>query len=370
MEKSMTSLAVITSDIYASRDGFQSVLAEPSLSFDREAGFAVQVLESNDFALKTAMGNRQSVVNAITNIAAIGISLNPAKKQAYLVPRDGKICLDISYIGLMDLAVASGSILWGQARVVRKNDAFILNDLDKLPTHSYAPFSKDRGEIVGVYVVVKTPSGDYLTHPMSLDEVYEIRDRSSQSWKGGKASPWKTDPGEMIKKTCVKQASKYWPKTDRLSEAIHHLNTDGGEGLTNLASASPRDGADWVDVESLIVAAQKTTTDAEALAFWSANNGSLKAQPQCHKRFKSAVGAHRAKMQAAEAARTIDMPATTAKPTPVPDALAGLIADMEAAADGGTEAFEAAWGSLSKATKGSLAAHYEALSARAAKAAE
>lgn len=56
-----------------------------------------------------------------------------------------------------------------------------------------------------------------------------------------------------------------------------------------------------------------------------------------------------------------------AKPAaPIPDALVGLIADMEAAADGGTEAFEAAWGSLSKATKGSLATHYEALAARAA----
>lgn len=305
----MNNLALITEDIYASRAGFQSVLAEPSINFDREAQFAVQVLESNDFALKMAVGNRQSVINAITNIAAIGISLNPAKKQAYLVPRDGKICLDISYIGLMDLAVASGSILWGQAKLVRQNDSFVLNALDQLPTHVYDPFSKERGEIVGVYVVVKTPTGDYLTHPMSLDEVHEIRDRSSQSWKGGKASPWKTDPGEMIKKTCVKQASKYWPKTDRLDQAIHHLNTDGGEGLA-AAGEAPRGGADWVDVESLIVAAQKTSSDAEALAFWSANNGSLKSQPQCHKRLKSAVAAHRARMQEADAARTVDVTAT------------------------------------------------------------
>lgn len=312
----MSSLAVITGDIYAARDGFQSVLAEPSLSFDREAGFAVQVLAGNDFALKMAMGNRQSVVNAITNIAAIGISLNPAKKQAYLVPRDGKICLDISYIGLMDLAVASGSILWGQAKIVRKNDSFILNDLDKLPTHSYAPFSKDRGEIVGVYVVVKTPTGDYLTHPMSIDEVNDIRDRTSQSWKGGKASPWKTDPAEMIKKTCVKQASKYWPKTDRLAEAIHHLNTDGGEGLAELAA--PARGEDWVDVETLISNGTKTTTDAEALAFWAANNGSLKKQPQCHKRFKAAISAHRARLAEVDAERTVEMqppaaPAQTAE---------------------------------------------------------
>ena len=35
----------------------------------------------------------------------------------------------------------------------------------------------------------------------------------------------------MIKKTVVKQASKYWPHRDRLQEAIHHLDTEGGEGI-------------------------------------------------------------------------------------------------------------------------------------------
>jgi recombination protein RecT len=301
-------LAVITDDIYAARDGFQSVLAEPSLNFDREAGFAVQVLQSNEYALGTAMKNRQSVVNAITNIAAIGISLNPAKKQAYLVPRDGRICLDISYIGLMDLAMATGSIKWAQAELVYANDGFTRGRFDEPPTHTFNPFSRNRGEIVGVYCVVKTADGDYLTHTMDIDSVYAIRDRTA-SWKSGKSTPWKTDPGEMIKKTCVKQAYKYWPKTDRLSQAIQHLNVDGAEGITESAPAPTRGSADWVDVESLIVAAQKTTTDADALAFWAANNGSLKGQPECHKRFKAAVAAHRARL-ADEAARTIDAQVT------------------------------------------------------------
>lgn len=301
----MSAIAVITGDIYAARDGFQSVLAEPSLNFDREAGFAVQILESNDYTLKAAMGNRQSVVNAITNIGAIGISLNPAKKQAYLVPRGGKICLDISYIGLMDLAMSTGSIKWAQAELVYANDGFTRGRFDEPPVHTFNPFSRNRGEIVGVYVVVKTADGDYLTHTMDIDAVYEIRGRS-ESWKRNSSGPWKTDPGEMIKKTCVKQAYKYWPKTDRLAAAIQHLNVDSGEGLADLAPA--RCGADWVDVEALIVDGCKTKSDAEALAFWSANNGLLKQQPQCHKRFKAAIAAHRAKLADEDAARTVEMP--------------------------------------------------------------
>lgn len=233
-----SAIATITQDIYGTREEFASVLADRSINFEREAGFAVQIITSNDYATKLAMQNRQSVVNAVTNIGAIGISLNPAKRQAYLVPRDGKICLDISYMGLMDLAMATGSIRWAQAEIVYAADSFALNGFDKPPTHGYNPFAKDRGEILGVYVVVKTADGDYLTTCMSRDEIDAIMNRS-QSVKSGKSSPWKTDYGEMAKKTVVKRAYKYWPKTDRLDKAIHHLNTDSGEGLAVLATQQP-----------------------------------------------------------------------------------------------------------------------------------
>lgn len=226
-------LAVISGDIYNVRDQFDCVLSDKSINFEREAGFAIQALSAKSFTMDCAMKNRQSVVDAVTNIAAIGISLNPAKKQAYLVPRDGKICLDISYMGLMDLAMATGSVKWAQAAIVYAKDTFVLRGYDKPPEHSFNPFDTERGAIVGVYVVVKTADNEYLTHTMTIADVYSIRDRSA-SWKSGKPGPWKTDEGEMIKKTCVKQAYKYWPKTDRLETAIHHLNTENGEGLAEV----------------------------------------------------------------------------------------------------------------------------------------
>lgn len=229
----MNQIVTIDESVYGTKDAFVSVLADRSINFDREAEFALQSLYGNEYAMKIAMGNRQSVINAVVNIAAIGISLNPAKRQAYLVPRDGKICLDISYMGLMDLAIDSGSIRWGQAKLVYAADSFVLNGLDQAPLHSHDPFAKDRGEVVGVYVVVKTADGDYLTDTMSREEIDGIMNRS-QSVKAGKSSPWKTDWGEMAKKTVVKRAYKYWPKTERLDTAIHHLNADGGEGLAVL----------------------------------------------------------------------------------------------------------------------------------------
>lgn len=245
-----TALQTIEADIYGLRETFSASLADPTLKFEAEAGFALQSLMASDYAMKIAMSNRQSVINAVTNIAAIGISLNPAKKQAYLVPRDGKICLDISYMGLMELAIASGSILWAQAHIVFEKDVFRPVGYDKPPHHEYEPFAKDRGDAIGVYVVAKTKDGDYLTTCMELSEVWDIRDRSSawKAWvKDKKKCPWVTDPGEMMKKTVIKRASKTWPKTDRLDQAIHHLNTDAGEGLADVGAQQPTDArAEWV----------------------------------------------------------------------------------------------------------------------------
>ncbi|MEN5285793.1 recombinase RecT [Stenotrophomonas lactitubi] len=226
----MNQIVPIEESVYGTKDSFVSVLTDRSISFDREAEFALQTLYGNDYAMKIAMQNRSSVIAAVVNIAAIGISLNPAKKQAYLVPRDGKICLDISYMGLLDLAIESGSIRWGQAKLVYEKDQFELVGIDQQPIHKHAPFSRDRGEVIGAYVVVKTPEGDYLTECMDREDIDRIMGRS-QSVRAGKSSPWKTDWHEMARKTVVKRGYKYWPKTDRLDKAIHHLNTEGGEGL-------------------------------------------------------------------------------------------------------------------------------------------
>lgn len=315
-------LAIVTGAIQEARDDFSRVLVDRTISFEREAGFAIQQLQKNDYTLRVAGQNKQSVINAVTNVAAIGISLNPARKQAYLVPRDNQICLDISYIGLLDLAVASGSIMWGQAEIVRENDAFTLNGFDQAPTHVFNPFGKDRGPIVGAYVVVKTHSGDYLTTTMSIDEIYSIRDRS-EGWKAFyakkiKSTPWASDEGEMIKKTVIKRAYKLWPKTERLDEAMNHLNGANGEGLA--ADDRP---ADWIDVTPMIAEALRTRTDADALAYWKANNGRLAKQPADHKRLKDAVSEHRANLRAqatvVDDARTIEMPTTSAAPAVSPE---------------------------------------------------
>lgn len=298
----MNAITTIQNQIYALKHDFQAVLVDRSLNFEREAGFAVQTITGNSYATGIAKSNPQSVVNAVTNIAAIGISLNPAKKQAYLVPRDGKICLDISYMGLIDLAMNTGSIKWAQAALVHEQDVFSLNGYDKPPTHTFSPFSKSRGAIVGVYVVVKTADGEYLTHTMEIGAVHAIRDRSAawKAWiKDKKSCPWVTDEGEMVKKTCVKQAYKYWPKTERLEKAIHYLNTDGDEGLASLAQ--PQSFGD--DLLSGLINRVNSAESEEALrAVWTEGVAQIRAAKdrRAYDQLKAAVSTRSAAIKAAE----------------------------------------------------------------------
>ncbi|OVZ73692.1 RecT family recombinase [Yersinia intermedia] len=203
---------------------FSSALTDQGVTWAKESQFAVQLFQRNEYLTKTAIANPASAQNAIINVAAIGITLNPASKLAYLVPRDGMVCLDISYMGLLHLAQATGAIKWGQCKLVYSNDTYESNGLDCAPTHKYNTFG-DRGTVVGGYCTIKTPDGDYLTEEMSLAEI-----KATESTSKAKNGPWKNFWEEMARKTIVKRASKYWPRRERLDAAIDYVNTEGGEG--------------------------------------------------------------------------------------------------------------------------------------------
>jgi len=61
---------------------------------------------------------------------------------------------------------------------------------------------------------------------MTLAEIKKIQDTSK-----AKKGPWVSYWDEMARKSIVKRGSKYWPKVDRLDNAIHNLNEDVVEGL-------------------------------------------------------------------------------------------------------------------------------------------
>ncbi|HEI8864295.1 recombinase RecT [Morganella morganii] len=203
---------------------FSSALTEQTITWAKESQFAIQAFQKNDKLAEAALKNQASAQNAIINVAAIGITLNPASKLAYLVPRKGEVCLDISYMGLLHLAQATKAIIWGQCKLVHEKDVYESNGLELPPTHKYNAFG-ERGAVIGGYCTVKTAEGDYLTEEMTLEDIKAVEATSKAS-----NGPWKTFWEEMARKTIVKRASKYWPRRERLDQAIEYINTDAGEG--------------------------------------------------------------------------------------------------------------------------------------------
>jgi len=213
-----------------SRDRFMKVAAS-SVNYDRESIFAMQALMKNDYSMKTANQNPQSVILAMINVASTGLTLNPANGYAYLVPRDGAIVLDISYKGLIKIGTDCGAIVWSRADIVYAEDTFKYHGPARIPDHDADPFKKDRGEIVGAYCIAKTKDGDILTETMPVSELEKIRGKSTAFVKGqpGRKGPWEEWFEQMAKKAVIKRASKTWPYTDdRLAQAIEVANVSEG----------------------------------------------------------------------------------------------------------------------------------------------
>ncbi len=236
-EQEAKNMAPWKSAIIGARDRFVAIADKDQIvEWQRESMFALQAIEKTDYLRQIADSNPASLRNAIINVAACGITLNPAAQYAALVPRDGAVCLDIMYRGLIKIATDAGSIRWVQAELVYSTDKFTFQGRTAAPIHQANVFSKDRGDVVGVYSVAKTVDGDILVETMSVDEINEIRDRSSY-YKKKKSGPWVSDYGEMAKKTVIKRARKTWPESSvgtaqRLQHATELANiADGYEGL-------------------------------------------------------------------------------------------------------------------------------------------
>lgn len=207
---------------------FRRIADENKLvKWDEESQFAIQALTANRVLREC---NQATIQNAIINVAAVGLTLNPADGYAYLVPqynkqsRQNECVLRISFKGLIKAATDSGVIEWVRAEVVKQNDTFRFRGVDEKPDHEMEPFG-DRGEPVGVYCVAKLKTGEYLTDVMDWAEVEKIRQCAQTD------AVWKQWPIEMAKKAIIKRAAKQWPKSagsSVLHKAIEVINSSEG----------------------------------------------------------------------------------------------------------------------------------------------
>lgn len=231
-----TSVEKITVDSFTPiRERFIKLTNEET--FLKEASFAMQHIQKNPYLLKCS---HSSIQMAVLNISQIGITVNPALKLAYLVPRKIndvlECCLEIGYMGLSKLVTDTGSATNIYAHVVYENDEFE-QILGTEPEIKHKPKLSGRGKLIGVYCVAVLHNSSKQVEVMSYDEVIAIRNES-ESYKAYKkkkdkgewaSSIWVDDETEMFRKTVIKRAVKYLPKTEqyhKLAKAIELLDQD------------------------------------------------------------------------------------------------------------------------------------------------
>src|SRR5690348_14687360 len=97
----------------------------------REISFALQAYNKSAQLQKCSV---DSILKAVLNITNIRLSLNPAAKEAYLIPRwtngSTEAVLEPSYVGLVKLLTDAGSIKSITCQLVHEKDTFELNIAD------------------------------------------------------------------------------------------------------------------------------------------------------------------------------------------------------------------------------------------------
>lgn len=216
--------------------------AEARTTFARECSFAAQQINSNSQLIKSTA---QSRMEAVLNLANIGLTLNPVVKHAYLVPRsvksgegwEVKCCLEPSYMGLIKLLTDSGSVKSMRAEIVYKGDEFMYDKAEqRVRTHiSYWQLGREAGEILGGYTVAMFPDGSTETQDMGRDIMDKIKN-SSESVKAKRSSPYDNWQEEMFRKAMIKRHFKTLPKTKHVEQFASATELDNED----FAVAAPK----------------------------------------------------------------------------------------------------------------------------------
>ncbi|HEC8324725.1 TPA: recombinase RecT [Providencia rettgeri] len=233
---------------------FERAAMHPNISFQRECVFAKHIINNSDYLTGIALTNPRSFETAFLQLASSGLTLDPSQKLAYMVPRNGRVILDVSYLGLIKMATDEGLCQDIVAELVFEKDAvFKPQGRRNSPIHEFDPFASKgdliltvtdkgtlgaRGNFRGVYVDFLMRDGRNLVYFVTVEDLAAAR-AVSESWKKvdkRPSSPWTTFPWKMVLKSALKQTVHLIPgNRTRLSAVIDYLNTYGEEGFKSSA---------------------------------------------------------------------------------------------------------------------------------------
>lgn len=213
-----------------------------------------------------AKSDPMTVMGAVLECAQVGLRLDRALGQAYLVPffsgkrRCYEAQLILGYRGMLTLAEQSGYVSAVRARIVYERDTFEYEEgLEPILKHKPCG-DKDRGRPVYVYAVIHKPSGFASPYVIPWWKIDELRER--QVARGN--TIWDTNTDEMALKTAIRRSLKYHPlspKQQRLANLDELAEQDVEQGLEFIGQEAMEQIAE--SAESLEAAKQQAAIEAE-----------------------------------------------------------------------------------------------------------
>lgn len=149
----------------------------------------------------------RSIIGAAVFAETLHLSLAPSLGQAYIVPYNGKAALQISYKGLIQMALRTGQYLRLHAGPVREGEYAGINPMTGEPILGQRKSDK----VVGYVAYLKLISGFEKTVYMTVEELKEHALKYSSSYKYQRnSSIWTKNFEAMATKTVLRMLLGKW----------------------------------------------------------------------------------------------------------------------------------------------------------------
>lgn len=186
------------------------------------------IIRTNPSLVDAIAADMPSFCDAVLSAIGLGLSFQPTLGHCYLIPRRvggvWKVCFQLGYRGLLDLARRSGKVLMAQAEIVYPGDIFRVSyGTERKIEHIPDAWGEGRTYVnaLGAYATATLVGGVVDFDVLSKADIERAR-AVSRSEKG----PWKDWPEEMAKKTALRRLLKRLGLSVEMASLIERDDAD------------------------------------------------------------------------------------------------------------------------------------------------
>lgn len=202
-----------------------------------------------------------SFAGCLLQASQLGLEVNTQLGHCYLIPRRDQsgnysCTMMLGYQGMIELALRSNKVTSIKTIVVRSGDTFEYEDGLKpiLRFKQSSDAEREAKTITHVVGIAYIRNGDPIFEVLSRAQI-EARMARSDSFKGGRSSPWKTDFEAMARKTAVRALFKWIPKSPEIA-AVDHMEDSQERGsrtayTTEVIEAMERQGLQAASIDAI-----------------------------------------------------------------------------------------------------------------------